>query len=192
MIVVVDGYNLIKYVLGSTHVSHVQRDKFVTDLITYLRKKKLDGVIVFDGGSFVYPHTILHNQVQVIFSGYKEKADIIIMRYIDEHLSDELLIVSSDREIRNYVRAQKKTSMPADEFYYQYVLHKEHEAASIHTPLYKQSKDAQPELDELMRQGSEDMQIKEVDRLAESPRRACPACKKSKQERKQQRITRKL
>lgn len=192
MIIVIDGYNLVKQVLGVARVSHAQRDALVNELVNYARKKGFLCVIVFDGGSFSYPYTISHQHAQIIFSGYKEKADAVIMRFIDDHRSDELLIVSSDREIRDYARARQKVSMPVDQFYYTHVGASDKESKKVRTPLYKQAQDAPPELDELMLAASEQVPAKDGDADALNGSRKSTARRLSKKERQLHKIVRKL
>jgi|GEM_PF-3089577 len=192
MIVVIDGYNLIKQVLGLSRVSHVQRDEFVNELINYTRKKGHFCVIVFDGGSFSYPYKTVHQHTTILFSGYKEKADALIMRFIDEHLGDELLIVSSDREIRDHARTKQKVSMPADQFYYQHVRISNKKSEKLRTPFYKQACDAPPELDELMLMASEQVPAKDDDAHLSNSTRKRNAQRPSKKERQLLKIVRKL
>ena len=192
MIVIIDGYNLIKQVLGSARISHAQRDQFVTELVVYLRKKQLEGVIVFDGGSFSYPYTIKHGGTQIIFSGYKEKADALIMRFVDEHAGQDVLVVSSDREIRNHAHAHGKETLGADDFYYRYVKKVDQKPRSVMTDLYKFAVDAPQELDELMREATITIEKKEEDVGADRVYRQRSAQRTSKKERKQQRVLKKL
>lgn len=194
MIIIIDGYNVIKQALGAAHISHAQRNQFVAELVNYLRRKKLGGVIVFDGGEYSYPHSTRQGDIEIIFSGYKEKADAVIMRYVDEHLSNELLIVSSDREIRQYAHARNKQTIGAPEFYAQYVRKKEMAAsAQLRTEICKTSQDAPVELDELMRESTRNIQSKDADvQVGLVQRRNSSAHKPSKKERKQHRLLRKL
>ena len=194
MIVIIDGYNVIKQALGAAHISHAQRNQFVAELVNYLRRKKLSGVIVFDGGEYSYPHSTRQGAIETIFSGYKEKADAVIMRYIDAHLSNELLIVSSDREIRQYAHARNKQTIGAPEFYAQYVCKKDEPvSAPLRTELRKTAQDAPIELDELMREATKNIKNKDAEEQSgHIQQRSSSAHKTSKKERKQQRLLRKL
>ena len=189
MIVVIDGYNLIKQIVGVSRISHAQRDKFVNDITKYLHTQKLDGVIVFDGGDFSHPYTIQHNRIQITFSGYKEKADHVIMRFIDEHKNQELLIVSADREIRDYAHAKNKTSLAADEFYYRFVQKKPEPKTHTATALHKTAVDSPSELDALMQEATKNISPKDEET---EKNRARPAQRTSKKERVLNRVIRKL
>jgi len=193
MIVVIDGYNLIKQIVGVSRVSHAQRDQFINDIARYLHKQKLEGVLVFDGGDFSYPYTIKHDKITIIFSGHKEKADQVIMDFIDKHPEHELLIVSSDREIRNHAQTKNKTSIPADEFYYRFVQKKPEPKAHTATALHKTAVDSPPELDQLMHDATKNMFKKEEKENTETEKnRTSPAQRTSKKERVLNRVIRKL
>lgn len=194
MIVVIDGYNLIKQVIGVSRISHAQRDQFVNDIARYLHKQKLEGVLVFDGGDFSYPYTITHDKLSIIFSGYKEKADHVIMDFIDKHSTHELLIVSSDREIRNHAQAKNKTSLPADKFYYNFVQKKPEPKAHTKTGLHKTAIDSPPELDQLMHEATKNISPKDEEKKDTEPERnrTRTAQRTSKKERVLNRVIRKL
>lgn len=189
MIIIIDGYNLIKQIAGKPHVSNVERDKFVNQIAQYLRKQKFDGIIVFDGGATSHPYRLNYQGITVIFSGYKEKADHVIMRLIDEHKNQELLVVSSDREIRNYAQERKKTSLAASDFYHQILQKKPEQPVPIETSLHKTAINSPPELDQLMEEASREIPAKEDDQQ-ESRKR--PAQRTSKKERIANRVLRKL
>ena len=192
MIIIIDGYNVIKQALGAAHISHAQRHQFVAELVNYLRRKKLGGVIVFDGGEYSYPHSTRQGDVEIIFSGYKEKADALIMRFVDEHAGQDVLVVSSDREIRNHAHAHGKETLGADDFYYRYVKKVDQKPRTIATDLHKLAVDAPQELDELMREASATIEKKEEDAGVERVHRQRSAQQTSKKERKQQRVLKKL
>ena len=193
MIVIIDGYNLVKHALGASLVSHAERDQFVARLVQYLRQKQLAGIIVFDGGSDRYVHVTHHGEVQVVFSGFKEKADTVIMRYIDKHVSRELLVVSSDREIRQYAHARNKQTITSPEFYAHMVRKQEPDGtAHTSTQLYKMATDSPIELDELMSESTKNISSKDDDASSDQRSRCSSAHQVSKKERKQQRVLRKL
>jgi len=193
VIVFIDGYNLIKQVLGAKRISHKQRDLFVDNLCDYFRKRKLKGVIVFDGGESCYPYHVKKGLVEVIFSGYKESADDVILRYLDEYKGHEVVLVSSDRVLRDYASTLGKESIKADEFYRRFVDRPEKkDVVGIRdAAVHKLSEAVLPELDRLMIMSTDQIELKESDHLGEKLRERSSR-KISKKGRKQHQIFNKL
>jgi len=194
MIVVIDGYNLIKQILGSKRISHKQRDQFVVQLAQYLKKRGLKGVVVFDGGESTYPYSVKKGNVTIIFSGYKETADEVIASYLQEHKEYELLLISSDRALRNYAETLDKQTMNATEFYYRYLENKPvPEKGSGDQTLFKMTDNAPEELDELMLEATEEVEFKKEDLPEETeiPRHKSIK-KRSKKERRRKKLLDKL
>ncbi len=82
--------------------------------------------------------------------------------------------------------------MGADDFYYRYVKKVDQKPRQIATELHKLAFDAPQELDELMREASEYLEIKDGDLNSVKTRSSRPAQKKSKKDRQQLRVLRKL
>ncbi len=194
MIVIVDGYNLIKQIYEAKRISHEQRSKFIKKLADYFQKRHLKGVIVFDGGESNYPYREKHGVMTVIFSGYKESADEVIATYIQEHREYELLIVSSDRAVRQYAETLGKKTMKATDFYYHYLMdEKQQKEISKDSQLFKTTEASVPELDELMMESTEKIKIKSEDIDDEkAPLRHKSPNKLSKKERSYKKVTDKL
>ncbi|HBR70240.1 TPA: hypothetical protein DIC20_02905 [Candidatus Dependentiae bacterium] len=189
MIVVIDGYNLIKQVLGTKRVSQRQRDEFIMQLGGYFRKRKLQGIIVFDGGESNYPFQEKKGGLTIIYSGYKETADEVIAQYLQEHREYQILVVSSDRAVRHYAETLGKQTMKAPEFYYTYLEKKPQPVGlSGDQTLFKLSADSSVELDNLMMEASKDLEIKKDDFSEKGIPRHKPAQKLSKQERKRKKL----
>ena len=192
VIVVIDGYNLIKQVLGVKRVSQKERDKFISKIANYLYKKHVEGVIVFDGGSSNFPYQEKHGGMTVIFSGYKETADEVIAQYVQKHREYQLLIVSSDRAVRQYAESLGKQSLKAPDFYYTYLqktdVHPQHHVSKDDTAF--KIHDSSTDLDNLMMAGSEMIELKDED--ASSEKRGSSSQKLSKKERKLKKVLNKL
>ncbi|MFC1841619.1 NYN domain-containing protein [Candidatus Dependentiae bacterium] len=102
MILLIDGYNLIKQVMLRNKISEFERKRFINQLGKYHKIKGHKIELVFDGGEFDFPTKDRINGVYVIYSGYGESADDFIKRYLDEHKALDILLVSSDRDICNF------------------------------------------------------------------------------------------
>ena len=164
MILIIDGYNLLRHIDPHREVmSEHERTIFLHELKRYARRKKHKIVLVFDGGGYQWPHKEMVNGIKVIYSGGRDTADAVIMRYILDHKTQDLLLVSSDHELNLFASKYDIPSIGADDFY----------------PLFKQGIQDDPkevveivvefdedelDLDTVMEQGSEQVPRKEEDR----------------------------
>lgn len=189
MVVVIDGYNVAKYVFGQKRLSHQQRDAFVDALCGYLAQRALDGVLVFDGGESDYPDTTRHGKVSVIFSGGKKSADDVIKEFIDGHREYELLLVTSDHELRTFAHACGKETITAHDFYDRFVRQPDKPSRAVDFGLVKLTEDAPAELDALMAQSTLHMPHKNDEELSPRERQARTP---SKKERKRSKLLNKL
>lgn len=163
MIVLIDGYNLIKRILGDKHVSAAERTRFINEIAAYLKQRPMQAYIIFDGGHTAYPETSSHNALTVVFSGYKKSADDYILQYVAMHKEHEILVITDDRELRNLVTRSQKHVLNTYDFYHQYVKKdvkkvsskRYHDVAFIKTTSYES-----PELDELMQEASQTVAYK--------------------------------
>lgn len=117
MQLVIDGYNLLKKIKHSTHISDKDRQNFIRKLNHYGHQKKLSIILVFDAGPFNWP---LRERVspilEVVYSGTQESADDYIMRYIELHKNLDMLLITSDRELVTHARHNGILSMDSYEF----------------------------------------------------------------------------
>lgn len=116
MILLIDGYNLLKNMMTPAKVSEEERKKFLEILGSYARKKHHTMVIVFDGGPYDWPHKERFMNMLVIYSGYKQSADDFIMHYIDDHKTKDMLLISSDHEINLFASKANIPSLGSQEF----------------------------------------------------------------------------
>lgn len=102
MIIVIDGYNVLKLVHSTKHVHETIRLQFLKQLADYGKRKGHSIMLVFDGGPYDMSTSERHGQATVVYAGYRETADDYIKRYLDEHRSKELLLVTHDRDLVNH------------------------------------------------------------------------------------------
>jgi len=166
MLLLIDGYNLIKNSSSQLFVSDSLRKHYVNQLNIYCKRKNHKVILVFDGGNFSFPSRETEDFVTIIYSGYKSSADDVIKAYISENRSKDLLLISSDRELQKFAKSLKVEFISSKEFYQ--ALYQKNEASK--TSLIK-SKDEfvkisdsnDKELDELMSNISNVAIIKEDD-----------------------------
>ena len=138
MILIIDGYNLLKHIDPHKDVSEHERTVFLHQLKRYARRKKHKIVLVFDGGPYQWPYFAsadaacfegqavpyeapkersMVNGIKVIYSGGRDTADTVIMRYIADHKTQDLLLISSDHELNLFASKYDIASIGSDDFY---------------------------------------------------------------------------
>lgn len=117
MILVLDGYNILKKIKHTSYISDTERQKFIKQLNHYAHQKKLSLILVFDGGPFQWPATEkISTYLTVVYSGTRETADDYIKQYLEEHKGADLLLVSSDRELVQHAHQFHTPSLDSYEF----------------------------------------------------------------------------
>lgn len=117
MILVIDGYNVLKHIDPYRTIDDHERAHFINELKRYARRKKHNMVLVFDGGEYRWPHKEQVDGVKIIYSGGKKTADEVIMEYLYDHKMKDLLLVSSDHELNLFASKHGVASIGSDDFY---------------------------------------------------------------------------
>ena len=109
--VIVDGYNLL-HVFPQLSVRREEllenaRNRLIEKLSRYKRQKNVSVAIVFDGwkGGMPTQNQEIIKGIKIIYSKLGEKADEVI-KHIIANSSEEVIVVSSDREIRDFAEKQ--------------------------------------------------------------------------------------
>jgi predicted RNA-binding protein with PIN domain len=157
MILIIDGYNILKRQHGVRLIDDAIRRRFIHGVAAYARHSGNKVVIVFDGGSYDDAHEQYGRGVQVVYSGTRETADDYIKRYVEKHSTKDLMLVTSDREINSIADRYDIPSLDAHEFV-RVLRYSEHErsgqGSATNAPIIKTSTEDIPELDILMETGS--------------------------------------
>lgn len=121
MIVIVDGYNLIKHVFHKIKGKlEGQRNQLIKELGYYKNKKAstIDQIIlVFDGGFTSHADRQVRNGVVVVFSGNKDSADDWIIKFTEKHKNKEMLLVTKDNKLRAECKRYSADSVDVYDFY---------------------------------------------------------------------------
>jgi len=118
MNIIIDGYNYFHFLLGKTNDPMPDfekgREKIINKLAQYRKYKPNNITVVFDGtdSSNLYRSNNSQQGIKVLFSAQGEKADDVIMDLAD--YGD--LVVTADREIRNFVEGNGAESITPLEF----------------------------------------------------------------------------
>ncbi len=192
MIIVIDGYNVLKQRLGS-EVSEIAREQFILQLGQYARIKKHAIIVVFDGGPSEWVSKEKKNGITVVYSGSLISADECIKEYLRQHAHKDLLLVSTDRELNAWATRFGLPSMDAADFYLLFLAALKNQSPQksfSKTELVKLSDKTDEELDRLMREAAVVVPEKSVDVVRHEPKDS--SHKPSKAERSLLKIVKKL
>jgi predicted RNA-binding protein with PIN domain len=121
MHIIVDGYNLIRQSDTFRHFERKSleegRNALIRSLAGYRKLRGHRMTVVFDGwvGGSPKEERDLAGGVEIIYSRLGEKADEVIKRLLEKG-SEEILVVTSDREIAVFATRRGKTAIAAAAF----------------------------------------------------------------------------
>lgn len=182
MKVIVDAYNVL-HQMNKKQINDAERRHFINLLSSYAKRKRLEVIAVFDAGPFLFPSSEEQKGITVKYSGPHSSADDVIVRIMQECRGQGMVLVSSDRELRDAAKKYSAESIPSPEFIVRLLAHEPEKKAhvgSAQAVKMHASDDAQVDL--LMQQTR--VALKSADALPEgSKERRAPAHKESKKER---------
>lgn len=117
MVIIIDGYNLLKQITKQVFVTEAERTRFISQLGTYAHSQKHEVYIVFDGGPYIRPTKIAYKHVTVIYSGQNQSADDYIKNYIAQVRTKDILVVSTDRKITSFAKQHGIITVDSLDFY---------------------------------------------------------------------------
>lgn len=115
MKVIVDAYNVL-HQMRSGDIREADRKAFINKLAAYGRRKRLEMVVVFDAGPFLFPSCDTQKGIVVRYSGSRMSADDLIIKMLRELKGQEIVLVSSDRELRDAAKSVGLESLGSVEF----------------------------------------------------------------------------
>jgi uncharacterized protein len=121
MLILIDGYNLIKQSDALRRYEHKSleagRNALITKLVEYEKKKAHEITVVFDGwkSGSADEGRDREGKINIIYSRYGERADDVIKR-LAIHATGDIIVVSSDHEISSFVTKLGKTPLTSPEF----------------------------------------------------------------------------
>lgn len=116
MLIIIDGYNLLKALYPHKTTLEAIRKKFVNDLSIYREKSGHEIVVVFDAGPLLHATREVNCGVVIIFSGQNSNADEWICEFVERNKGKEMLLVSRDRELKRRVAKFKVDALDVDAF----------------------------------------------------------------------------
>ena len=121
MNILIDGYNLIRQSVSLKRFERQSleagRNALISWLADYRRKKDHRITVVFDGWESGQPQEErdYSSGIFIIYSGLGVKADDVLKR-ITAATDEEILVVSSDREITSFATRKGKATLSSAEF----------------------------------------------------------------------------
>jgi len=167
MIILIDAYNLLKTVLHSQFIQKYERTRFLNLFEKYASMRGHEVIVVFDGTSDVYEVVHSYTLITIYYSGYKQTADDLIKKKLQELKGFDVLLVTCDRDIRKFGQQCGIESIGSQEFYriVQNIMEqKDEQEHFVAQSVHKTSIDTNKELDALMEMGSRQLLTKESDK----------------------------
>jgi len=175
MIIIIDAYNYLKNVLRVSFVSAHEIQSCLAKYKKYAALRNNQVVFVFDAGPYDQVTIETKGQgLEVYYSGSWKSADDVIKDMIIQRKHEDLLLVTSDREICAFADAHSIVSIGVLDFHeiFQVVMNvsQKQEKIASHT-IVKMSKQENEYLDQLMEMGSRNL-VRKDDGLYQSVEKA--------------------
>lgn len=188
MKLIIDGYNVLKMMYPAAQVDEHERERFIARIARYARVSGNMPYIVFDGGDDIRPVFLHQKNVVVVYSGYRESADTVIKGLLEEEQRNEVLLISTDRELNKYAENFDIPSMDSVVFY-GYVRDRlseqEHDQTRQRSRVSPKGeikkfagRSSSPELDALMEEAAGKVMYKDEQEYAQAGRHASHKSKK--------------
>jgi len=157
MIIIIDAYNFMKQVLGKTFISEKEMTNWIASFKRYTQLRNNQILLVFDAGPYEQRFDEHFGHVTVMYSGQKKSADHVMQDWLSKNRDVDVLVVTSDREIRDFASNINIVSVGSQDFYriFTQVMQREisYEQKIMHT-LHKTTTESILGLDELMEKSS--------------------------------------
>jgi predicted RNA-binding protein with PIN domain len=117
---IIDGNNLIGCCPEIEIADPQSRDKLISIILTFQEAKNVKITIVFDGASEKWGNkTPITPKLTVIFPHFGRTADDEIKSIIDGYSNQhEVMLISSDRELKDFAKDKGIKTVNSIEFYY--------------------------------------------------------------------------
>jgi len=120
MIVIIDGYNLLKQIFpGVKENLDKQKKIFIQELAFYKSKKQevKEIVVVFDGGLLLHATREIHQGIVVVYSGIRNCADNWIINFVARNRPKQILVVTLDRKLKASCEKMGADNISVYDFY---------------------------------------------------------------------------
>jgi predicted RNA-binding protein with PIN domain len=116
MLLLIDGYNVLKKAKGA-RASASEKEYFIKQCAAYALNKNHQVILVFDGGPLPRPTRERLKNITIVHAGFEQTADDYLKQLVELHKNNELLLISSDNELKRFAHHHAKESLGGDLFY---------------------------------------------------------------------------
>ncbi|MBI2345129.1 NYN domain-containing protein [Candidatus Dependentiae bacterium] len=117
MIIVIDGYNFLKSITGTKFIPESQMLDWINYFQKYIYYRGNQIIVALDAGPYLYESYQRYGAVEVWYAGQYQSADDWIKNWLNKNKQKDILLVSSDREIRSCANDLGLVSISSQEFY---------------------------------------------------------------------------
>ena len=167
MVIVIDAYNYIKHVSATSFVPESEIIDWIDRFKEYADKRHNQVILVFDAGPGDYKSSDRFGDVIVMYSGQMQSADDVIKDWLSDRRGQDILLVTSDREICDYANRIDIVSVGSQDFYriFEHVMGQEEEyEQQVAQAIHKTTEQELEGLDKLMEVGSRNLVKEQIHR----------------------------
>lgn len=117
MIIIIDAYNFLKAIVSHKMLTQSVVKIWIERFNQYIKKRNNQIILVFDAGPFLGVSKERFGQVEIIYAGQSSTADAYIQEWILKYGQLDVLLVTSDRQIRNHAQQNNVVSISSQEFF---------------------------------------------------------------------------
>ena len=117
MIIIIDAYNYIKTIKGVSFVDAAAMKGWIEFFEQYTVYRRNKVILVFDAGPDYDALMQRHNDLTVFYSGHQQSADDVIKDWLQKHKAGDVLLVTSDRELRDAASSVDIVSIGSTDFH---------------------------------------------------------------------------
>jgi predicted RNA-binding protein with PIN domain len=163
VIIIIDANNYIKSISSVRTIDDRVIQSWILTFQNYMKLRGNKVILVFDAGPSFYQSQQNHAGVLVVHAGHSQTADDVIKIWLERNVGQDILLVTSDRQIRDYALNLAVISISSQDFYkifnqvvcQEEVIEKRF-ADTVHK-MEKNGEPANPDLDEIMEQASRNL-----------------------------------
>lgn len=121
MHILIDGYNLLNHLFpGYKGMLDKPKALFLRQLAAYHKTKKTQGTqitVVFDGGASTHATRVVKDGIALLYSGSRMSADDWIIEHVSRSRSNQALVITLDRALREAVERLGADWLSVQDFY---------------------------------------------------------------------------
>lgn len=117
VIIIIDAYNFLKSISAHKQVDDFVIQSWVVRFKDYMKLRGNKIILVFDAGPFFYQTSEMRGGVQVVYAGHSQTADDVLKIWLERNADQDVLLITSDRQIRDHGLNLGVLSISSQDFY---------------------------------------------------------------------------